>query len=82
MVPSTGIEPVTFPMSRERATAAPTGLKTSQIIFGWCVPCSGNELYAISAAPTGCKPFFTYLYYIKFGYKRVKYVLMAWWNLN
>ena len=36
MVPSTGIEPVTFPMSRERATAAPTGLKsvsTAQIIF-------------------------------------------------
>lgn len=28
MVPSTGIEPVTFPMSRERATAAPTGLKS------------------------------------------------------
>ena len=28
MVPSTGIEPVAFPMSRERATAAPTGLKT------------------------------------------------------
>ena len=33
MVPSTGIEPVTFPMSRERATAAPTGLKTAQIIL-------------------------------------------------
>ncbi len=34
MVPSTGIEPVAFPMSRERATAAPTGLKffsTTQI---------------------------------------------------
>ena len=30
MVPSTGIEPVTFPMSRGRATAAPTGLKTLQ----------------------------------------------------
>ena len=29
-LPSTGIEPVTFPMSRERATAAPTGLKTLQ----------------------------------------------------
>ena len=28
MVPSTGIEPVTFPMSRERATAAPTGPKS------------------------------------------------------
>lgn len=28
MVPSTGIEPVAFPMSRERATAAPTGLKS------------------------------------------------------
>ncbi len=27
MVPSIGIEPMTFPMSRERATAAPTGLK-------------------------------------------------------
>ena len=27
MVPSTGIEPVAFPMSRERATAAPTGRK-------------------------------------------------------
>ena len=26
-MPSTGIEPVAFPMSRERATAAPTGLK-------------------------------------------------------
>ena len=25
MVPSTGFEPVTFPMSRERATTAPTG---------------------------------------------------------
>ncbi len=35
-MPSTGIEPVTFPMSRERATAAPTGLEivsTTQIIF-------------------------------------------------
>ena len=32
MVPSTGIEPVTFPMSRERATAAPTGLKSKIII--------------------------------------------------
>lgn len=28
MVPSIGIEPMTFPMSRERATAAPTGLKS------------------------------------------------------
>ncbi len=28
-LPSTGIEPVAFPMSRERATAAPTGLKTT-----------------------------------------------------
>ena len=28
MVPSTGIEPVAFPMSRERATAAPTGRKS------------------------------------------------------
>lgn len=27
-LPSTGIEPVAFPMSRERATAAPTGLKS------------------------------------------------------
>ena len=27
MVPSTGFEPVTFPMSRERATTAPTGLR-------------------------------------------------------
>ena len=33
MVPSTGIEPVAFPMSRERATAAPTGLKSTQIVF-------------------------------------------------
>ena len=32
-LPSTGIEPVTFPMSRERATAAPTGLKSTQIVF-------------------------------------------------
>ncbi len=32
MVPSTGIEPVAFPMSRERATAAPTGLKSIQIL--------------------------------------------------
>ena len=28
MVPSIGFEPMTFPMSRERATAAPTGLKS------------------------------------------------------
>ena len=27
MVPSIGFEPMTFPMSRERATPAPTGLK-------------------------------------------------------
>ena len=32
-LPSTGIEPVTFPMSRERATAAPTGLKITQILL-------------------------------------------------
>ena len=32
MVPSTGIEPVAFPMSRERATAAPTGRKSTFII--------------------------------------------------
>ena len=32
-LPSTGIEPVTFPMSRERATAAPTGLKTAYILL-------------------------------------------------
>ena len=55
MVPSTGIEPVTFPMSRERATAAPTGPKFSQIVFCWRVPNSGNVLYATSAAPTGLK---------------------------
>ena len=55
MVPSTGIEPVTFPMSRERATAAPTGRKTTQIVFSWRVPKSGNELYVTSAAPTGRK---------------------------
>ena len=33
MVPSTGIEPVAFPMSRERATAAPTGLKSVSILI-------------------------------------------------
>ena len=33
MVPSIGIEPMTFPMSRERATAAPTGLKTGLIFI-------------------------------------------------
>ena len=31
MVPSIGIEPMTFPMSRERATAAPTGLKSVEL---------------------------------------------------
>lgn len=31
MVPSIGFEPMTFPMSRERATPAPTGLKTGYI---------------------------------------------------
>ncbi len=33
MVPSIGIEPMTFPMSRERATAAPTGLKSVSILI-------------------------------------------------
>ena len=32
MVPSIGFEPMTFPMSRERATPAPTGLKSITII--------------------------------------------------
>ena len=32
MVPSIGFEPMTFPMSRERATPAPTGLKSKTII--------------------------------------------------
>ena len=32
MVPSIGFEPMTFPMSRERATPAPTGLKLTQIL--------------------------------------------------
>ena len=30
MVPSIGFEPMTFPMSRERATPAPTGLKSGK----------------------------------------------------
>ena len=58
MVPSTGIEPVTFPMSRERATAAPTGLKTIQIVFRWRVPNSENVLHTTGAAPTGSMPLF------------------------
>ena len=33
MVPSIGIEPMTFPMSRERATAAPTGLKFVTVLL-------------------------------------------------
>ena len=37
MVPSTGIEPVTFPMSRERATAAPTGLKSVYLSLADCL---------------------------------------------
>ena len=65
MVPSTGIEPVTFPMSRERATAAPTGLKSisynsKSLNFATAFPVgafpkSGNVLYVTSAAPTGLK---------------------------
>ena len=54
-MPSTGIEPVTFPMSRERATAAPTGLKITQIVFVGVFPKSGNVLCVTSAAPTGLK---------------------------
>ena len=43
MVPSTGIEPVAFPMSRERATAAPTGLKSTQIVFVGASPRAGTN---------------------------------------
>ena len=42
-MPSTGIEPVTFPMSRERATAAPTGLKFTQIVFVGAFPLAGTN---------------------------------------
>lgn len=51
MVPSIGIEPMTFPMSRERATAAPTGLK----LFIVSVFSSRNELDVTSIAPAGLK---------------------------
>lgn len=67
MVPSIGFEPMTFPMSRERATAAPTGLKslhTTQIhtslhlvTFVDAFPRAGTSFMLQSAAPTGLKCF-------------------------
>lgn len=58
-MPSIGFEPMTFPMSRERATPAPTGLKFKTKI-GCDLGCGarsleGNDLYFTSPAPTGLK---------------------------
>ena len=64
MVPSIGFEPMTFPMSRERATPAPTGLKTillfikrrikPQLLSLARVPLR-ERTYFTSPAPTGLK---------------------------
>ena len=52
-MPSTGFEPVTFPMSRERATTAPTGLKTNKIFkFPVAISC---DTYIIPNFPAKCK---------------------------
>ena len=46
MVPSTGFEPVTFPMSRERATTAPTGLKRRDDATILSCPAGTNQIRA------------------------------------
>ena len=58
MVPSIGIEPMTFPMSRERATAAPTGPKFVTALLPCLVgafPFSGNELMQLALRQPGKK---------------------------
>lgn len=60
MVPSIGIEPMTFPMSRERATAAPTGLKFVTILLPCLVgafPYSGNGLMGLALRQLGINLF-------------------------
>ncbi len=63
MVPSIGFEPMTFPMSRERATPAPTGLKTirnthlsadqtANVCFWRAFP-TGNELILLALRQLG-----------------------------
>ena len=58
-MPSTGIEPVTFPMSRERATAAPTGLKTLKLF--WLARSLRERTYSTSAAPTELKSVYIFI---------------------
>ena len=55
MVPSTGIEPVAFPMSRERATAAPTGRKSTQIVFVGAFPRAGTYFVLQALRQPGVK---------------------------
>ncbi len=67
MVPSIGIEPMTFPMSRERATAAPTGLKFVTVLLlclAGASPYSGNEFMRLALRQPG-KNLFDYLIIIQ-----------------
>lgn len=67
MVPSIGIEPMTFPMSRERATAAPTGLKFVTALLpclAGAFPFSGTELMQLALRQLG-KNLFDYLIIIQ-----------------